>query len=143
MTTSPCTGKRSLPRGVRTCSKQSILFSGAPTSLSHRSLFAPTGRRICPLNFQDANFGALSSPSGFRRRSAPSKGRLFCCTEFDEFRGQNRIETRVTGLRSGFGDDGFDFHPVASARAKTVDFRDRLSCPQHSGMDSKKHFKTC
>ena len=30
------------------------------------------------------------------------------CPRFDEFRGQNRIETRVTGLRSSFGDGGTD-----------------------------------
>ena len=41
MTTGPSTGMRSLSRGVRTCLEQSILFTGAPTSLSHRSLYAP------------------------------------------------------------------------------------------------------
>ena len=33
-------------------------------------------------------------------------GGLFCCPVFDEFRGQNQVQTRVTGLGSGFGDDG-------------------------------------
>ena len=44
------------------------------------------------------------------------KSRLVCCPAFDEFREQNRIETPVTGLRSGFSDDGTDSHPATSAR---------------------------
>ncbi len=48
------------------------------------------------------------------------KSRLTCCPAFDEFREQNRIETPVTGLRSGFSDDGTDSHPTESARAKTI-----------------------
>jgi len=36
------------------------------------------------------------------------EGGLFCCPVFDEFRGQNRIETPVTGFRPSLGVDGTD-----------------------------------
>ncbi len=40
-------------------------------------------------------------------------GGFSVCPRFDEFSGQNRTETRVTGLRSGFDDDGTDSQPAS------------------------------
>jgi hypothetical protein len=45
------------------------------------------------------NPAAPKCPHQFREM-----GGLFCCPVFDEFRGQNRIETGVSGIRSEFSD---------------------------------------